>query len=203
METKTRYITYLLLFVSIFLHILLNHLAPEFSILKPLENPQISQIIRNIYSICFLLASGLFIWRGIYYLRKQGFQKKFLFELLMGLFLSISITSMLYATKELGERTLQVLSGYKDKELTDKRELNDLIAQDTYIMEGRILKYNGTVYQPTEEDKKQRQQILEMHHNLSVMTQGVYNWIALIVISILLGLLLPVRKESLSKQWSQ
>ncbi|MDD3592485.1 MAG: hypothetical protein PHO65_07585 [Sulfurovum sp.] len=203
METKTKYLAYTLLLISIFINLLFTRLTPEFLILKPLTNPQISVIIQYIYSICFLLATALLIWRGIYYWRKQGYQHKFLLELIMGLFLSISTISMSYMTKYLLEQTLQVPSNLKDTNLTYKKEVNDLIAKNAYVIDGRILKYNGTVYRPTAEDHQQRKQTLKIHFSLGVITRRIYIWFELVLISLLLGLLMPIRKKFPKNQESQ
>ena len=172
--------------------------TPIFDIL---ENPAVKSFIHNVYSISFLIASGLFIWRGIYYWRKQGYRHKNLAELLMGLFFAISLIGALYATRELGVQSMHMLT--PAKKITQNKEWNNQIAKEIYIMEGEKIQYDGKTYQPTSDDQEQRQQVLEIHQNIGAITQGIYNWISLVVISIMLGLFLPVRKESLTNQRSQ
>ena len=198
MENMTKYLAYVLLYFSIFLDLITGNLLWQTPIINVLKNQNINDFIHDVISISFLASSGLFIWRGIYFQRKYGFRKRFFGELLLGLFLAAAVVYIMLLFKEVSDGFSQMVS--RQMELTENLETNKFIAQNAYVTQGTILEYNGSRYQPTEEDRKQRQIVLDMHQNTKAITQGIYNWIALVVISVFLGLILPARKESLTKR---
>ncbi len=184
MENKTEKIAYLFLFSSL----LIDFLIHKLSIFT-----YDTHILHNIMSILLLTSTGLLITRGIYYLRYFGKKNKYIIELVLGLFILISFTSMLYLTKYTTENSFNSLKkiDYKDKKVN-----SESFAYNNYIFEGKIMEYNNKLFQPTNEDKKARDDIIAIYDNLEVITQGFFNWVGILIVSILFGFLLPINKNS-------
>ena len=150
----------------------------------------------KVRSIVFMFLEGLFIFRGIYFLRKHSFQKRYLFELLFGLFLVIESGSKLYIIKNMTENFFNGIN--LDINKTNPYNSPEFIAGHIFLMKGEIIKYSGKTFEPTEQDYKDRTAYIKMQSDLEIITQGIYNALGVLLSSILLGLLWPLastRKE--------
>ena len=105
MESKTKILAYTFLAIAGFIFLL----TKGSQLITSENSPLIYFILNKIRVITYMLASSLLIWRGIYFIRKKGYQHKCLAELILGLFLAIAMISALYMTSEFGSKTLEII----------------------------------------------------------------------------------------------
>jgi len=153
------------------------------------NHPTLYFFLTKVMSIASLLASSLLIWRGIYFIRANGYRLIYLGNLAFGVFIAVAMTSVLFMQKEIGHTTLQAFS--VDLSSIEQKEWNALTAQNVYISEGRILEYNGITFMPTPEDTEIRQKLVAIQQNTDRVILSIYFWITLVLVSVLLGLLWP------------
>jgi len=139
MESKTKLPAYTFLTISIIISIL----TKELNLLDPESFPLANFILNKIRVISFILASSLFIWRGIYFIRAQGYQHKYLAELVLGLFFVTAVSSTLYMSNEIGTQTLQIISVDSQFEDLKMREQILEIEQNTSIVQRGMLTWIG------------------------------------------------------------
>lgn len=171
----------IILFVSI--DVLLKHRFDWLPIITP------TPMDHDIKSIAFMLAEALLIIRGVYFIRINGLKKKYVFELLLGLFLAVSSFTMLYTTKHLASKWINSMH----VDLNDSSSIlaQQMTASHIYMVEGKIIDLNNGKFQPTEYDIEMRENYLEITRNLKVITQGMYNVLIIVISSVIFGLLFP------------
>jgi len=188
MEAKTKIlaITFIVIAATISLH------TKNTGLISPENHPTLYFFLTETESIASLLASSLLIWRGLYFIRANGYRHIYLGNLAFGIFIAVATTSVLFMQKEIGYTTLQAFSF--DLSSIKQKEWNALIAQNVYISEGSILEYNGTTFKPNPEDIKLRQKLVAVQQNTDRVILSIYFWIALVLGSVLLGLLWPYNR---------
>ncbi len=142
------------------------------------------------------------IWRGTYFLKVKGFQKKYLFELTAGLLLGtvfISLVLFVYSTMQQSMGLLETQAKYTiqdiqsaDIESSVKTEVSRTIAGSEYVVSGKVSHFINeygdlTEYSPTPKEIKERKiienKISEINGYYQKMRFGIYLMVGLILFS--------------------
>jgi len=184
---KLNKITSIIILLSIVLFISIDLLLKHTFDWLPIITP--TPMLYDIKSITFMLAEALLIIRGVYFLRVNGLKKKYVFELIVGLFLAISSFTMLYATKHLANKWINSMN--VDLNHSSSTLAQQMTASHIYMVAGKIVNMSNGKFKPTKYNIKMRKKYLEINRNLKVITQGIYNVLIIVVSSVMFGLLFP------------
>ena len=188
MEEKTKFLATVFIAIAM----VISLLTKSTSLISSENFPALYFYLNKIMTIAFLLASSLFIWRGIYFMKANGYRHVYLGSLALGTFIVIINMSTLFIQKEIGSSSLELFA--VNLSSIDKNKWNELTAHKVYIWEGRILEYEGNVYKPTPEDVEIREELIQLRLKINRTLQCIEFWLGIVAISLLLGLFWPVKK---------